>query len=370
MTRKTPRWIVSFLFFVCSAAFVYLAFGALRTVKIYRYIKARQAGWSGTLHRADPWLGVTAIPNSVGAHVFPIGPAVPARYDAEGFRVPLDETSPHREPPLLLALGCSGDYGFGCLAEETYPYKLARLLGAHEINAAVPSYGLAQILLRGEALIPKYRPAYVTVPYFSILSAHASIPYALTHFGLVPRPYFYESEGHQVRIHPPAFATRAFDVPASDYRDTPGGARDFMSFLMHVSLPVLSYDDRQAPFFRTKVALGLLPRPATDIPQIEEYVYGTLADLCRSNGCRLVVIITGKDQQPVVVPTMLRRPGVVIANAHEALLARLTEQSEVGFDRQYTHFRGNPPRPVDGHLNSYANTLVAEAAAEAIRANP
>src|ERR1051325_8602131 len=121
--KKLVFSFVVFLIPVTTISGIYLAYAAYRTMPVYRYVKSNQRGWKGRTHIADAELGFAPIPDSEGAEVFPIGNDIPARFDKDGFRVPLEAgaTAPNRSP-VVLTLGCSFTYGAATAAENTYPY--------------------------------------------------------------------------------------------------------------------------------------------------------------------------------------------------------------------------------------------------------
>jgi len=63
----------------------------------------------------------------------------------------------------ILVLGDSFVYGDEVGDAETWPAHLERILGRTVLNGGVCGYGLDQIVLRGEELIPRLKPALVLV---------------------------------------------------------------------------------------------------------------------------------------------------------------------------------------------------------------
>lgn len=123
--KKVFFWGILFILLFIFVLLLYLGSVVLRTTRVYQYVKSNQRGWSGKVHTSHPELGFSPIPGTQGAHVFPIGPKIPMRYDQKGFRIPVDEVVTSSPPhPLVLALGDSFTYGDACLAEETYPYLI------------------------------------------------------------------------------------------------------------------------------------------------------------------------------------------------------------------------------------------------------
>jgi hypothetical protein len=223
LSRK-KRLVFSVIIFVIPAtsiSAIYVAYTGYRTAPIYWYVKHSERGWKGKLHRSDAELGFAPIPDSRGAEVFPVGNDIPARYDKDGFRVPLEDgipTSPNRHP-IVLALGCSFTYGAATLAEKTYPYLVGQYLGGTTRNAGVGSYGLSQMLVLAKRLVPANKPDYLIVQYSPWLVDRARSPFAPTNFGKVPTPYFFVRQ-NELALHPPVFVTKIMDLPFDQYRNT------------------------------------------------------------------------------------------------------------------------------------------------------
>jgi len=151
MTKQTQklsrkkRLAFSFIVFLIPAttiSAIYILYTGYRTTPIYWSIKNNARGWKGKLMRSDPELGFAPIPDSRGLEVLPKGDDIPARYDKDGFRVPLEgagnsSVNPH---PVVLALGCSFTYGAATNAENTYPYLVGQRLAGTTRNAGVSSY--------------------------------------------------------------------------------------------------------------------------------------------------------------------------------------------------------------------------------------
>ena len=173
---------------------------AIRSAKIHHRLSTPSRGWSRPAHRPDPDLGFAPIPGARSAHTFPIGPDIPMAYNKDGFRVPVGATSRNRPGPRILFLGCSYTYGDACLAEETFPHKVAQAVGGTELNAGRCSYGLAQMLLLAEDLIPKHRPDLLVVQYSPWLVNRAITPYAPAWLGTLPVPYFFLEETDEIAI--------------------------------------------------------------------------------------------------------------------------------------------------------------------------
>lgn len=109
----------------------------------------------------DPTLGWAPIAGSSGT---PLGK--PLSFTAEGTR----EQNSGRPPAtgsLIIAFGDSMTEGFAVGNDETWPAHLERLTGRRVLNAGVRGYGLDQIVLRAERLIPELKPPTVVLAFIA-----------------------------------------------------------------------------------------------------------------------------------------------------------------------------------------------------------
>lgn len=86
-----------------------------------------------------------------------------ASYSAKGTRSHNLGSTP--SGPAILALGDSYTEGYEVANDETWPAHLERDTGRRVYNAGVRGYGLDQIVLRGERLIPRLAPAVVVLAF-------------------------------------------------------------------------------------------------------------------------------------------------------------------------------------------------------------
>jgi len=160
------------------------------------------------------------------------------RYDKDGFRIPVEGNTTLSNPhPLVLTLGGSFTYGDATYAEDTYPHLIARYLGGTTRNAGRCGYGISQMMILAKRLVPTHKPDYLIVQYSPWLIDRARNPFAPTHFGKTPTPFFYGKD--ELEVHPPVFATKNRDIPLDRYRGSPKDAIDFVSFLWNVGVPSL-----------------------------------------------------------------------------------------------------------------------------------
>jgi hypothetical protein len=148
----------------------------------------------------DPTLGWTPIPGSSGTEL-----GKPISFTEEGTR----EQNRDRPPatgPLIIAFGDSMTEGFAVANDETWPANLERLTGRRVLNAGVRGYGLDQMVLRAERMIPKIKPSTVVLAFIADDISRT----ALSVRGAKGKPYFVpEGEGLALRNVPVQVAGRS-----------------------------------------------------------------------------------------------------------------------------------------------------------------
>jgi hypothetical protein len=129
----------------------------------------------------DATLGWAPIPGSSGTLL-----GKPLSFTAAGTRAQNRDRSPAPGPstgsstgpstapstgsstgPLILAFGDSMTEGFGVGDDETWPAHLERLTGRRVLNAGVRGYGLDQMVLRAERLVPELKPSTVVLAFIA-----------------------------------------------------------------------------------------------------------------------------------------------------------------------------------------------------------
>jgi hypothetical protein len=357
---------------VTGAVGGYVLWLGQRSLAAYRFLKSDHLGFHGRVHRADAELGFAAIPSAQGFHVFPIGPPLPMRYDADGFRVPAFQGDPApRQRPLVLALGCSYTYGDGCLAENTYPYLVAERLGGSALNAGKCAYGLSQMLLLARRLIPQYRPDYVLVQFSPWLASRGTSGFARATFGDVPVPFLMLQPDGRVDTHPPAFASRVFELPFDRYDNR--GTGEFASFFFKAGAPLFVHDDAQRFArallgWREKSDEAARRQAAGHLEAVNRVVYREIGEICRREGATMVIVRLSHPLERYWQRLAELSPGAVVVNAQTALDRQAADRD--AYYRRFAHWRGAPAVMVDTHPNPAAHRLVAEEVVQALKNVP
>jgi len=354
-------WISAVSAIVC-VGLVYFGSVAYRARALYDIVKMRR-GWTGRLFRADAQLGYSGVPGACGVQLVGMPPDVPTCFDADGFRVPDPAQAVlSNERPLVLALGCSYSFGFACRAEESFPERVAQRLHGTCRNAAMPGFGLAQMLILARKHIPRLKPDIVLVQYSGWLVYRSREDHIAGLPGTLPAPQFVTSAtGMALALPSFEFVANPFDLPVAEYLETPASWFDFASFVARVELPSQSRLDWRA----TRVWIhGLVEHAAepADEQEIERSVYSEIASLCAQNGAHMVVVALWKNMpaEGPVVPAAVTELGCPVVIPLPALRANLAEKTREGYMREYMHWRGDPPVLVDGHPNARAHAIIAD----------
>ncbi len=69
--------------------------------------------------------------------------------------------------PMIMAFGDSFTEGYAAGNDETWPANLERMTGRRVLNAGVRGYGLDQIVLRAERVMPQLKPPTVVLAFIA-----------------------------------------------------------------------------------------------------------------------------------------------------------------------------------------------------------
>jgi len=138
----------------------------------------------------DPTLGWTPIPGSSGTML-----GKPISFTEQGTRAQ-NRDRPPATGPLIIAFGDSMTEGYAVGSDETWPANLERITGRPVLNAGVRGYGLDQIVLRAERMIPEIRPSTVVLAFIADDISRT----ALSVRDATGKPYFVP-EGEGLALH-------------------------------------------------------------------------------------------------------------------------------------------------------------------------
>lgn len=343
----------------CIMLILLVGFGIYESHRIYTIVTSKVwRGWIGSPHQPDRLLGYKAVSNGRGQHTFSIGPNIPMRYDSLGFRVPVDTTNNDRSQlrPTILFLGCSFTYGDACIAEETFPELVGQMSGGTALNAGKCSYGLGQMVFLARRLVSKFTPDFVVVQYSPWLIDRAMNPFMPSYFGRAPGPYYANNNKGELVLQPPLFRSMLYELPFDKFKgpSNPG----FMAFCNDVGAPLLIHDAWNMTRYRIQSMFGLVPAPTTDKRAVIRNGYEEIFNICRKNEAQIVLLVLGRSENRIEIPTALPVNEILIVDAQKGLIDRL----EVGqkYQNAYAHWRGNPEVYIDGHPNAHAHSIIAD----------
>jgi hypothetical protein len=292
------------------------------------------------------------------------------RHSVEGLRIAAgDPVSALGPRPWVLALGCSFTYGDACAAEDTFAYRVAKSLGGSALNAGCNGYGLAQMLVRAQSLVPRYHPDYVLVQSSPWLTSRGTSGFARSTFGEVPVPYLFLANGGHLRLHAPAFRAAVFDLPLQDYTDSASESGSFPSMLFRVGFPLFARDDLHMAVYDVERGLGQLPEPGGDATAINNAAYHEIAALCRESGAVMVSVQLRHHLETFPAEAHLPKT-VLVAHAQEVLDALVPDPSDDAYYKRFGHWGGDPPVLVDTHPNPDAHRIIADTILTAIATRP
>lgn len=127
----------------------------------FRLADASQPAPETTQFAYDATLGWAPIAGSSGTML-----GKPFSFTAEGTRIHNTEAL-RSSGPLIMAFGDLMTEGYAVGDDETWPAALERLGGRRVLNAGVRGYGLDQMVLRAERLVPELKPSTVVLAFIA-----------------------------------------------------------------------------------------------------------------------------------------------------------------------------------------------------------
>lgn len=368
---KNKKKVIKFLltFSILAILCIYLNTLVYRSYKLYDYLITKdKRGWEGIAHQPDDTLGFKPIANARAYHTFTVGKKIPMAYDNNGFRIPLSDTIPHNKPNKvdLLFLGCSFTYGDACYAEETFPYMVAKETGLSYINAGVCSYGLAQMLIVAERLIPRYKPKYIIVQYSNWLAARSTSMQAPANFAYLPNPYFIK-KNNQYTLAYPVFKSQAFDLNAEKIKKT--YPHNFIRFFFGTGLLFYLKEDWLYQKNKILILTGKRIRPATKLNEIEDYAYKKIQAIADTNGTTMIILNLGDLEYSQKSHQLFSSSAVQFAEADSMLNESLQQSVSKNYSREFSHwaFNGKDSVLIDLHPNFKANRIIANSVIKEIK---
>jgi len=370
MKRKSIKKIVFFCYVIILLALAYLATVAYRGRTLYRYIKEKRPILTAGVIEPEPVLGFAPGSNSVGLLMFKSPPHVNCVYDRDRCRVSSLKPE-NKKATTFLFLGCSFTHGDACESDNTYPHLVAEHFDAQSRNRGFCAYGLSQMVLIAQQVIPSIKPTYVFAQYSPWIVARPMSHFAPSHFIRRPQPFYTLKDG-QAQLHAPPYTSFQAHIPVVHYREAADSLKSKISFLFSVALPLYMNEDIRYLAYKTRHMLGLIPSPATDRQSVITAGYEKIAHICEANNAHLVVPIIGNlENKPEEqdLETLRTIQGINLVDCWSPLLKELPDADKSTFMSRYAHFRGSPPELVDTHPNKEAHTIIANSIISQITKN-
>ncbi len=353
MAKNTPK-IKKLLFAGILSFFLFLACVALYLVTILwrtSEFKNSEKRWSENVFRSDSRYGYSPIPGKNVFHTMASGVKIPVVFDDDGIRI---ASKKELKLPKILFLGCSFTHGYGVKAEETFSYLAGKDLGFESLNAGVPGWGLSQILLKAQELIPKVKPDFVVVQFSKWLPERSAEFYAPFNFGKSPTPYFCSSGKGDIAINPPLFQPMIYDLPVEKYADS-----GLMPFSWNISMKLFPHDDLLSAVMEIKKHTGLIPPPSGKTQDLISYAYREIRRICDENNSKMLILkVYGSIRDNV--PLNLSEIGCPVIDTFEPLVSILPEKDDKAWKRAYCFYDEKTQKIIDSHPNQKEHRIIAD----------
>lgn len=337
-------------------------------LKLYDYIALNEnaRGTEGIIYQSDDTLGYKPIPFSKGFHLLGYGSRIPTRFDKNGFRIPVCQDSVLKFEPdkkTILFLGCSFTYGDACYSEDTFSYIAAKKLNYNYINAGVCGYGLSQMYILANKLIPKYRPDFVVIQYSPWLWERSNDPLALSYIGLLPNPYFYSAEKNSLKIEYPLFTATALDLDKKILKEK--YKNNYTGFYIKEGIQFVIKD-----YFNLQKVSVPENKPCRQRITIENFAYKTIFNLTFKEGGTPILLSLGEKENTEKPEFLLNlKDKIIFADADSFLFDYLSKSETKIFNKEFQHwiYSNDTIRLIDKHPNPKAHKIIAESIISAIK---
>jgi hypothetical protein len=228
-------------------------------------------GHLASLYSPDPRLGWIPTPNHRG-HKW----GLDIETKEHGIR---SNGAPSQLPVRALAIGDSNTFGDEVADADTWPAQLERMLGVGVANAGVSSYGLDQMVLRAEELVPLLEPRVLVVGLISDSLVRAG--QAVRHGS--PKPYFVVGPTGRLELrHSPVPPAR----PVPLWRQQLGRSV-FVSFVM----------GRLAASFWWRGTMRDFEPSGSDLDEVGRQLIARLVSLARRHELGLCVLLVDATEE-------------------------------------------------------------------------
>lgn len=363
-TLKSNPWVIASSLVLCLGLSVFVS-GRLKSLMLAyerAFTNRDNTFVDEHLHRFDNqdlWRG---NPNATGYYHYNLGDTLMGKvevvYDSLGHKSVVDSLRV-KSDTLDMIVGCSFSYGNFVKGEEGYPYLVTKALGHSFMNASMGGYGLAQMQMRLDSLLPAYRFRYVFIQMSPWLSERAMSISGIFARGYPAAHYFGQSDSGIVLM------PQAYKSP--DYKslgDWHARGRKYTErvryfFTAGYELQVKGY--LKMSLAKLKTRLGLLPAPVKDKLALEKFFYDkAITDVRRSGAIPVLVKFYWNDGSFEPLGEHLKGKALLVdCDRRLDSVSKAMGVSPLELYRLYVE-RGGRKLVYDIHPNAFANRLIAD----------
>jgi hypothetical protein len=225
------------------------------------------------------------------------------------------------------------------------------------INAGQSAYGLAQMTILAEKLIPAYRPKYVMVQYSPWLVSRALSPFSPTvFFADITFPYL-TMEKDSIALKPPLFESGLYTFDSERYRLSPSSITDKIRFYYDYGVKVVLHDLIHKYAYLLRNNLGENKAPVAS-GQAELFLYRRIFAVAHQYNCKVYVVNIGSILDQPVSKGLF--DGERVINTDSILKATAHGDAKT-YQKLFYHWAmlGKDTVIADVHPNPYAHSIIA-----------
>ena len=103
------------------------------------------------------------------------------------------------------------------------------------------------------------------------------------------------------------------------------------------SAPLFTYDDFNILKYETFRFAGKIPNPTSERDWLIRHVYKEIYNVAEKEGAKVVIVILGRDIEPIGLNEQLLPSNVILVDAQDALLGRLPVINLENYNQKYAH---------------------------------
>lgn len=336
----------------------------------YFFKKQMNKDVSAGLWTHDDKLGHKPVANASGTYDYiysdSVQGSVPVIFSDQGFRT-VPENQRIIADTTNLFLGCSFTFGGWIPAEQSYSYLVSKELGNAYVNAGGSAYGMGQMQILGDRLIPNNTYKYVFLQMSPWLADRAMSLTGPTYSGYRPFPYFTDSN-ERFELHYPAFSNHKFNKIKS-LRTTDHSYIQKWRFTFGEGIAVKLFDYYAYTIAKYRVRLGLLAKPTKQKRELEKYFYSNMIATVRASGATPIVLKLKYDMADCKdLVDFIEAQDVMVVDL-DVSLDSLSGNDAKKYDQLFSiyHYTATDSFIIDRHPNALANKLFTQTILKHIR---